>query len=204
MLLNCGVGEGSWVPGLQEIQTVHPKGNQSWMFIGRTDAKAETLILWPLDAMNWLIGKDPAAGTGLEAGREGDDRGWDSWMASLTWWTWIWVNSGSWWWTGRPVHHGVAKSQTRLSDWTELNWEPVESIKICYCYVRWKSSILKENKTSKLNFNASKKITLNHHCRLSHLLHCINNKKRYSIDIGWLSKNNKTKATFQKISLLVK
>ena len=63
---------------------------------------------------------------GLGAGGEGDDRGWDGWMASPTQWMWVWVNSGSWWWTGRPgvlrVIHGVAKSQTRLSDWTELNW----------------------------------------------------------------------------------
>ena len=58
------------------------------------------------------------------AGGKGDDRGWDGWMASLTRWTWVWVNSGSWWWTGRPgvLIHGVAKSQTRLSKWTELNW----------------------------------------------------------------------------------
>ena len=58
--------------------------------------------------------------------REGDDRGWDGWMASPTQWTWVWVNSGSWCWTERPVWCaavcGVTKSQTRLSDWTELNW----------------------------------------------------------------------------------
>ena len=60
---------------------------------------------------------------GLGAGGEGDDRGWDGWMASLTQWMWVWVNSGSWWWTGRPgvLDSWVAKSQTRLSDWTELN-----------------------------------------------------------------------------------
>ena len=56
MLLNCGVREDSW------IQEVHPKGNQSWIFIGKTDAKAETPILWPPDAKNWLTGKDPDAG----------------------------------------------------------------------------------------------------------------------------------------------
>ena len=59
MLLNCGVGEDSWESlGLQ----VHPKGNQSWIYIGRTDAEAETPILWPPDARNWLIGKDSDAG----------------------------------------------------------------------------------------------------------------------------------------------
>ena len=64
MLLNCGVGEDSWESPLdcQEIQPVHPKGNQSWVFIGRTDAEAATPILWPPDAKNWLIRKDPDAG----------------------------------------------------------------------------------------------------------------------------------------------
>jgi len=62
---------------------------------------------------------------GLGAGGEGDNRGWDGWMASLTWWTWVWVNSGSWWMNReawRAAIHWVAKSRTRLSDWTELNW----------------------------------------------------------------------------------
>ena len=69
--------------------------------------------------------KRPCCWEGLGAGGEGDDRGWDAWMASLTRWMWVWVNSGSWlmdreaW---RAVIHGVAKSWTRLSDWTELNW----------------------------------------------------------------------------------
>ena len=61
---------------------------------------------------------------GLGAGEEGDDRG-DGWMASQAQWTWVWVNSGRWWWTGRPGvlrFMGVAKSQTQLSHWTELNW----------------------------------------------------------------------------------
>ena len=66
---------------------------------------------------------------GLGAGGEGDDRGRDGWMASPTRWTWVWVNSGSLWWTGRPgvlQFIGSAKSWTRLSDWTELNWKPKE------------------------------------------------------------------------------
>ena len=77
----------------KEIQPVHPKGNQSWIFIGRTDAEAETPILWPLDAKNWLIAKDPDVGKDWRG--EGDHRGWNSWMASLTWWTWVWVSSWS-------------------------------------------------------------------------------------------------------------
>ena len=66
MLLNCGVGEDSWeslvLQGDPAIQPVHPKGNQSWILIGRTDAKAETPVLWPPDMKNWLIGKDYDAG----------------------------------------------------------------------------------------------------------------------------------------------
>ena len=63
MPLNCGVGEHSWESlGRKEIQPVHPEGNQSWVFIGRTDVEAETPILWPPHAKSWLIGKDPDAG----------------------------------------------------------------------------------------------------------------------------------------------
>ena len=115
----------------QEIQPVHPKGDQSWMFIGKTDAGAETLILWPPDANNWFIWKDPDAGKDWRW--EGDDRGWDGWMASPTWWTWVCVSSGSWWWIGKPggaAVHGVAKSQTQLSDWTELNWSSISSLSL--------------------------------------------------------------------------
>ena len=65
MLLNCGIGEDSWeesLLGCKEIQLVHPKGDQSWVFIGRTDAEAEALIFWPHDAKSWLTGKDPDVG----------------------------------------------------------------------------------------------------------------------------------------------
>ena len=85
----------------KEIQPVHSEGDQPWDFFGRNDAKAETPALSPPDAKSWLIGKD-WCWEGLGAGEEGDDGGWDGWMASLTRWTWVWVNSGSWWWTGRP------------------------------------------------------------------------------------------------------
>ena len=102
---------------------VHPRGNQSWIFTGRTDAEAETPILWPPNVENWLIWKDSDAGNDLKAGGEGDDRGWDGWMASLTQWTWIWVSSRNWWWAGKP---GVLQSmglQRVGQDWaTELNW----------------------------------------------------------------------------------
>ena len=68
----------------KEVQPVHSKGDQSWGFIGRTDAEAQTPILWPPHAelTHW---KGPWCWEGLGAGGEGDDRGWDGWMASLTW-----------------------------------------------------------------------------------------------------------------------
>ena len=82
---------------IKEIQPVHPKGNQSWMFIGRTDAKAETPILWLSDVKNWLIWKDPDAGKDRrweEKGTTEDEVvGW----YHMTQWTWVWVSSGSWW-----------------------------------------------------------------------------------------------------------
>ena len=71
----------------KEIKPVHHKGNQSWIFIGRTDAKAEAPILWPPDAKSWLIEKDLDAGKDRGAGGEGDNRGWDGWMAPLIQWT---------------------------------------------------------------------------------------------------------------------
>ena len=78
----------------KEIQPVHPKGNHSWVFIGKIDAKAETPILRLPDAKSWLIGKDSDAGK-IEGGRRGDDRGWDGWMASPTQLIGVWVNSRS-------------------------------------------------------------------------------------------------------------
>ena len=105
----------------KELQPVHPKGNQSWILIGRTDAEAEPPILWPPDVKNWLIGKDPDAGK-LKAEGEGDDRGWDGWMASPTQWTWVWASSRNWWWTGKPGVLQSMGSQRVGHDWvTKLN-----------------------------------------------------------------------------------
>ena len=101
----------------KEIQPVHPKGNQSWVFIGRMDA--ETPILWPCDVKSWLIGEDPDAGKDWsweEKGMTEDEM--------IVWhhrWTCVWVDSRRWWWTGRP---GVLQSVGgRVGhDWaTELN-----------------------------------------------------------------------------------
>ena len=101
----------------------------------------EGLILWPSDVkkvthLNVTHFKRPWCWEWLKAGGKGDVRGWDGWMASLTQWTWIWVSSKSWWWTRKPgviVVHGVAKSRTQLSDWTELiTWDFQQIIyKVC-------------------------------------------------------------------------
>ena len=107
----------------KEIQPVHPKGDESWVFIGRTDAEAKTPILWPPHVKSWLIGKNLWCWEGLVAGGEGDDKGWDGWIASLTPWTWVWVNSGNWWWTGRPGVLWFMRSQRVGHDRvTEVNW----------------------------------------------------------------------------------
>ena len=109
----------------KEIKPVHPKGNQSWIFIGRTDADSETPILWPPEGDSL---KSPWCWKRLKAGGEGDDRGWDVWMTSLAQWTWVWVSSWSWWWTGKPDVLQSMGLQRVGHDWvTELNWCPSSS-----------------------------------------------------------------------------
>ena len=106
----------------KEIQPVHPKGDQSWVFIGRTNVEAETPVLWPPDAMSWLIWKDSDAGKDWGQEEKGMTGG-DGWMASLTQWTWVWVDSLSWWWTGRPGMLWFMGLQRVGHDWvTEVNW----------------------------------------------------------------------------------
>ena len=105
----------------KEIQPVHSEGDQPWDFFGRNDTKAEAPVLWPPHAKSWLIGKD-WCWEGLGAGGEGDDRGWDGWMASRTRWTWVWVNSRRWWWTGRPgVLRLMGSQRVGHDSETELN-----------------------------------------------------------------------------------
>ena len=107
-----------------EVETLEG-GLHSWSvylyIVGRDQVKKQLPypLIWELT--HW---KRPWCWEGLGAGGEGDDRGWDAWMASPTRWTWVWMNSGSWWWTGRPgvLGHGVAESDmTERVNLTELN-----------------------------------------------------------------------------------
>ena len=106
----------------KEIKPVSPKGNQSWILIGRTNAKAEAPTLWPPDEKNWLI-RRPWCWERLKARGEADNREWHGWMASPTQCTWIWASSGSWWWTGKPgvlQSMGSRRVRTEWLNWTEI------------------------------------------------------------------------------------
>ena len=106
--------------GSKEIKPVNPKGNQARIFIGRTDAEAEALILWPPEVKSPTHWKRPWCWERLRGRGEGGSRGWDGWMASLIQWTWIWANSWGWWRTGRP---GVLQSMgsQRVDTTEQLN-----------------------------------------------------------------------------------
>ena len=123
MLLNCGVGEDSWESfGLQGDPT-SPFWRSALGFLWKEwclSWNSTTLATSCEELTHW---KRLWCWEGLGAGGEGDNRGWDGWMASLTWWTWVWVNSRSWWWTGRPGVLPFMGSQRVGHDWvTELNW----------------------------------------------------------------------------------
>ena len=124
MLLNCGVGEDSLESlGLQGVPT-SPSWRRSVLGVHWKDWcwswNSNILSTWCEELTHW---KRPWCWEGLGSGGEGDDRGWDGWMASLTRWAWVWVNSGSWWWTGKPGELWFMGLQRVGHDWaTELNW----------------------------------------------------------------------------------
>ena len=124
MLLNCGVGEDSWeFLGLQGDPT-SPSERRSVLGVHWNDRcwswNSSTLATW-CEELTHL--KRPWCWERLKAGGEGDDRGWAGCMASSTQWTWVWVNFGSWWWTGRPAVLQFMGSRRVGQDWaTELNW----------------------------------------------------------------------------------
>ena len=101
----------------KEIKPVNPKGNESWVCIGRTDAEAKTPIFWPPDAKNWLVWKDPDAEKDWRQEEEGATEDWDGWMPSLTQWTWVWASSGRWWRTDKPGGLQSTRSQRVRHNW---------------------------------------------------------------------------------------
>ena len=148
MLLNCGVGEDSW----ESSQELDLQGDPTSPFWRRSALgflwkewcwswSSSTLATSCKELTHW---KRLWCWEGLWAGGEGDDRGWDGWMASPPRWTWIWVISGSRWWTGRPGVLQFMGSQRVERDWaTELNWTELK-IKVC----TWKLNLKKEHKCS--------------------------------------------------------
>ena len=107
----------------KEIQPVHPKVNQSWIFFGRTNAETETPILWLPDAKKLIHWKRPWFWKRLKVGGEGDNRGSDGWMASPTWRIWVSASFGSWWLMGQPGVVPSMGSQRVRHDWvTDLSW----------------------------------------------------------------------------------
>jgi len=124
MLLHCGVGEDSWESlGLQGDPTSPFWRRSALGFLWKEwcySWNSSTLATSCEELTHW---KRLWCWEGLGAGGEGDDRGCDGWMASLTRWTWVWVNSGSWWWTGRPGVLRFMGLQRVGHNWaTELNW----------------------------------------------------------------------------------
>ena len=116
-------------------QSILKKKNQSWIFIGRTDADTEASILWHTWCEELTHWKSPWFWERLRAGGEGDNRGWDGRMASLTPRTWVWPGSGSWWWMGKP---GVLQStwlQRVVHYWaTEVNWTRDSTLALLLCW----------------------------------------------------------------------
>ena len=173
----------------KEIKSVNPKGNQLWIFIGRTYAEAEAPILWSPNVKRWKDHwKRPWCWGRLKARGEGDDRGWDGCMASYVHsWTWIWANSQklvkdkeAW----CAVVHGVALSKTQLSEWTTTAPEGKTSLDV------WASGLIifvNYNTLCRLHYRFvyqhSYKTSQFHQCwKLCHMTFFFSNAKYYFIE----------------------
>ena len=174
MILNCGVREDSWeFPGLQGVPT-NPSWRKSVLNIHWKDWcwswNSNTLATWCEELTHW---KRLWCWERLKVEGEGDNRGWDGWMASPIRWTWVWVNSGSWWWPGRPGELPSMGSQRVGCNWvTKLNRDvpkysyislsglrviPYASFFNCillasYVYLKWLQTSRTERSHSKRNF----------------------------------------------------
>ena len=138
---------------LLRVHPVHSKGDQSWVFIGRIDVEAETPILWTPDAKSWLLWKEPDAG---EDWRQEEKRmtGWDGRRASLTQWTWVWINSRSWWWTGRPWGRRAGHNGVSELDWLNGNSTLPPQSSLCH-----DSSLIMRKVIDKFQYKTLHRIT---------------------------------------------
>ena len=182
MLLNCGAGEDSW-----ESPWTARRSHLSILKEISLESSLEVLILkLKLQYFGHMMQKvdsleRPWCWKRLGAGREGDDGGWDGWMASPTRWMWVWVNSGSWWWTGRPGMLWFMGLQRVGHDWvTELTWTELNHccvLTLCQAQKNWHEYWGHPLKLQILSYlwcswNAGKKFFQTHRC-LCHQKRCL-------------------------------
>ena len=130
-------GHPRWTGHSGEFKSVSRKGSQPWIFIGRTDAKAEAQyfghLMWRTNSLEetLMLGK-------IEGRGEGGDRGWDGWMTSQTQWIWIWASSGRWWKTGNPgLLQSTGSQRVRHNLVTEQQFPRVQFAFLSYFWAYW-------------------------------------------------------------------
>ena len=160
MLLNCGVGEDSWESlGLRRsnqsiLKEISPEYSLEGLML---KLKLQYLghLMWRSDSLEktLMLGK-------IEAGREGIDRGWDGWMASPTQCTWVWVDSGSWWWTGRlgmlqfMGSQRIGHERTTELNWTEMIFYKIEVYHL-YSFISWSLQFTLYHNYNQFDYKAS-------------------------------------------------